>query len=276
MHVYLDGRSSLRVKPKRGSPRPQMPLSERVCGTWNCDEDAALCAVVAVHGAGNWGDIAHMVAGRDGKQCRERWTNHLQPGLNRKPFTESDDARLWEAIEEHGYRWAVISQLALTDRSDGQLKNRYNVLAKRMPPRALTPSPEPKKRRRAPLPTLVDSLASRELVALLVEGGVPCNLPPLDLVHLDLTPVDLAPADLPITLPPVLPLVKLQSPARAPLPPGATTTRKLVAVLQGSPLGTTRTMASSGPFDAINLSLRRFADARSDAWDGLPRHFAPL
>ena len=52
---------------------------------WNEQEDEAIRQMVAKHGTKSWALIAENLAkegmpGRSGKQCRERWHNHL--GMN--------------------------------------------------------------------------------------------------------------------------------------------------------------------------------------------------
>lgn len=46
---------------------------------WSAEEDATLLKMIEVHGAQNWSTIASHLEGRVGKQCRERWFNHLCP-----------------------------------------------------------------------------------------------------------------------------------------------------------------------------------------------------
>jgi hypothetical protein len=36
---------------------------------------------VSIHGEKRWSEIAQSIPGRKGKQCRERYLNHLDPGL---------------------------------------------------------------------------------------------------------------------------------------------------------------------------------------------------
>ena len=52
-------------------------------GPWSKDEDRIVSKLIAKHGIGNikWSQIAQQLQGRLGKQCRERWFNHLDPAL---------------------------------------------------------------------------------------------------------------------------------------------------------------------------------------------------
>ena len=53
-------------------------------------------------GINNWKSIAEsllkMEGGikRSGKQCRERWHNHLDPNINKEPWTASEYKLLFE------------------------------------------------------------------------------------------------------------------------------------------------------------------------------------
>ena len=47
--------------------------------------------MVQLHGPKNWSKIANQIPGRIGKQCRERWFNHLSPNVNKERWTEEED-----------------------------------------------------------------------------------------------------------------------------------------------------------------------------------------
>ena len=55
---------------------------------------------------------------RTGKQCRERWYNHLDPAVNKEVWSYEEELRLFEVHRELGNRWKEISM---------QLKGRYLV-----------------------------------------------------------------------------------------------------------------------------------------------------
>jgi myb proto-oncogene protein len=75
-------------------------------------EDELLVRLVQRHGAGNWSAIGTQLPGRKGKQCRERWVNHLDPSLNHNPdWSLREDAALIAAVKEVGERWAEVARL---------------------------------------------------------------------------------------------------------------------------------------------------------------------
>ena len=60
----------------------------RVKGPWSQEEDEKLAENVMKFGAKNWSYIAQALPGRIGKQCRERWHNHLNPDIKKNKWTE--------------------------------------------------------------------------------------------------------------------------------------------------------------------------------------------
>ena len=99
-------------------------------GLWQPEEDKLLVDLVRESGPKGWTKIAQQLPGRIGKQCRERWHNHLDPAINRGPFTEAEDAKIISLVREHGPKWAAISKF-LEGRTDNGIKNRWNATLKR-------------------------------------------------------------------------------------------------------------------------------------------------
>ena len=72
-----------------------MPPSADIEGhkknAWKAAEDAQLTALVAAamaeRGKVRWPDISQQMGGRSGKQCRERWHNHLTPEVRKDGWT---------------------------------------------------------------------------------------------------------------------------------------------------------------------------------------------
>ncbi|CAD8082775.1 unnamed protein product [Paramecium sonneborni] len=68
---------------------------------------------------------------RNGKQCRERWNNHLNPSINRNPWQLSEDLDLMCQAKELGKKWALISKKLKIARSENNVKNRFNCLIRK-------------------------------------------------------------------------------------------------------------------------------------------------
>lgn len=121
------------------------PFPEEVienCSTlrynWNHEEDQLLCILIEKSGAKNWTRIAKSLNNQihkglpviRGKQCRERWMNHLDPDLLKTKWTEEEDAIILKKQLVLGNRWSDIAK-CLTGRTENQVKNRWKSLIKK-------------------------------------------------------------------------------------------------------------------------------------------------
>jgi len=104
--------------------------ASRVKGPWSKEEDELLASLVAEYGAKKWSVIAEKVPGRIGKQCRERWLNHLDTSVKKTPWSEAEDALLLDTQKRLGNRWCEIARL-LPGRPENSVKNRFNSLCNR-------------------------------------------------------------------------------------------------------------------------------------------------
>lgn len=100
-------------------------------GPWSKTEDAKLRQLVEMHQPRNWTTLATQLGTRSGKQCRERWLNHLDPVINKGPWTKEEDELLIRLHGEMGNRWSDIARL-IPRRTDNALKNRFNSRLKKL------------------------------------------------------------------------------------------------------------------------------------------------
>ena len=117
---------------------------------WSAEEDDCLRRLVGELGEQAWALVARrMPHGRNNKQCRERWRNHLRPQCNKGPWTDAEDAIILRSVQQHGTKWARISGQYLPERPENDIKNRWHILV-RMHPHA------------SPLPTAARSPSASE------------------------------------------------------------------------------------------------------------------
>ena len=55
--------------------------------SWTEEEDIRLVSIVKKFGATKWSNIAKNIPYRTGKQCRERWFNHLSPSIKKEEWS---------------------------------------------------------------------------------------------------------------------------------------------------------------------------------------------
>ncbi|CAD8085201.1 unnamed protein product [Paramecium sonneborni] len=117
----------------------KLPLQQ---APWTLAEDNLLQKIISEFQSQNkgnkWSQIATSLnkandqqVHRNGKQCRERWNNHLNPNINRNPWQLSEDLDLMCQAKELGKKWALISKKLKITRSENNVKNRFNCLIRK-------------------------------------------------------------------------------------------------------------------------------------------------
>jgi len=116
---------------------------------WTKDEDMRLIAAISRHmlnqkRTASWKQISFHAFGckewentklsrgrvRTAKQCRERWTNYLNPVLIRSAWTIEEDECLLHLFGQLKTKWSRIAR-SLTGRSSESVKNRVHILTRK-------------------------------------------------------------------------------------------------------------------------------------------------
>ncbi|KAB5593425.1 Myb-like DNA-binding domain containing protein [Ceratobasidium theobromae] len=161
-------------------------------GKWTKEEDEALRRGVTAFGR-TWTKVQEYVQGRTDAQCRERWSNMLDPSLKTGPWDEEEDKILLDAASRK-LPWSKIAAL-LPGRTDSRMliKREQEQRRESTPPSTKDDVQTRGKKRKAtqkPQSIVDESGLESTLVASIDEGTTPNTdtLPAADNIAHDSSP----------------------------------------------------------------------------------------
>ncbi|OHT06661.1 hypothetical protein TRFO_25188 [Tritrichomonas foetus] len=91
-------------------------------------EDKRLAELVSIYDDHAWDKVAKHMPSRTPRQCRERWTNYVNPIISQRPWTHHEDHLLMIKQNKYGNKWKSISRF-FPDRSKNSIKYRWLLLS---------------------------------------------------------------------------------------------------------------------------------------------------
>jgi len=140
-HSYSNNKRKRSYSSKNTRATSVVTTTKTIPRPWTTEEDQELIALVKKSNQGNnnkhispkWStEIAQsMSTERTGKQCRERYLNHLKPKLRFDDWSIHEDALLVRLYMTMGTKWSQMSKF-MNGRTDNHIKNRFHHIRRKL------------------------------------------------------------------------------------------------------------------------------------------------
>ncbi|KAK2403133.1 MYB transcription factor EOBI [Trifolium repens] len=95
-------------------------------GPWSKQEDEILKEYVKIYGPKKWNALQRLTGlPREGKSCRLRWLNHLNPNLRKAKISEEEKQKILQLRQLDGKWCEIVKQFP--GKTDNEIKNFCNI-----------------------------------------------------------------------------------------------------------------------------------------------------
>jgi hypothetical protein len=108
------------------NPAAQLFKPKQTRHHFSPEDDERIVEAVGNQEYPNWNEVAQCVPGKTGRQCRERFQHYLRPNLVQTPWTAAEDELIRKFYGEYGPNWARIAMHFNGQRTNNNIKNRWN------------------------------------------------------------------------------------------------------------------------------------------------------
>ncbi|KAK8840119.1 hypothetical protein M9Y10_031057 [Tritrichomonas musculus] len=120
------GKTGVNIRSANDNINPALHYPKKTSRIhFSAEEDEKIKELVKKFGTKKWTIVSKFMNGRTAKQCRDRYSNYLLPGIFHGEWTEEEDKLLTELYNRYGSKWSIIHNF-FPKRSSNSIKNHWN------------------------------------------------------------------------------------------------------------------------------------------------------